>query len=412
MTSTFGRRVAPASAYIGFASFGMFWGVWGASVPAVRAQAAVSEGQLGFALLFVGAGALPAMLLTGRALDRWGTLVATAVLCAFGATAACIAFGARGVVSLSVCLAGVGFASGATDVALNALAASAERADGRPVIARSHAAFSASVVVASLGVGGARALGLPVAAPFLVVLLVCLVAALVIAMARRELDAARTGSGAGEVTAGAGEDGTATARRLRLGPLIAVGALGALAFAVENAHQSWSAIYLHDVAAAGGAGAALGPAVFAGMVAATRFATSLRPIARPLLMLGGAGLAVSGTVLLALSTGLVSALVGLALGGVGTAVLFPTLMSLVAEHVPGWARGTATSIVTTVAYLGFLAGPVYVGWWASSVSLSGAMFAVAGLAGVLLVITAFAAGPLGRLASPWLRPEPGAGGRS
>lgn len=411
MTSTLGRRVAPASAYIGFASFGMFWGVWGASIPAVRAQAAVTEGQLGFALLFVGAGALPAMLLAGRALDRWGTLVATAVLCAFGATAACIAFGAHGVVSLSACLAAVGFTSGATDVALNALAASAERADGRPVIARAHAAFSAAVVVASLGVGGARALGLPVAAPFLIVLLVCLVAAMVIGMARRELDAARTGSGAGEVTAGDGEDRT-PARRLRLGPLIAVGALGALAFAVENAHQSWSAVYLHDVAAAGGAGAALGPAVFAAMVAATRFAASLRPISRPLLMLGGAGLAVSGTVLLALSTGLVSALVGLALGGVGTAVLFPTLMSLVAEHVPGWARGTATSIVTTVAYLGFLAGPVYVGWWASSVSLSGAMFAVAGLAGALLVITAFAAGPLDRLASPWLRPEPGAGGRS
>ena len=40
--------------------FGASWGVWGASVPAVRDQAGVSEGQLGTALLFVGAGALPA----------------------------------------------------------------------------------------------------------------------------------------------------------------------------------------------------------------------------------------------------------------------------------------------------------------------------------------------------------------
>ncbi len=410
MTSTFQRRVSPASAYIGFASFGVFWGVWGASIPSVRDQAAVTEGQLGLAMLFVGAGALPAMLLTGRALDRWGTIVATTVLCAFGMTAAGLAFGARGAVSLSVCLAAVGFTSGATDVALNSLAASAERAAGRPVIARAHAAFSAAVVVASLGVGGARALGSPVAVPFLFVLLACLAAAAVVGMTRGELDTAPPAPGLDEVAIVTGASrGTAQARRLRLGPLMVVGALGALAFAVENAHQSWSAVYLYDIAAAGGAGAALGPAVFAAMVAATRFAISLRTISRRLLLLGGAGLAAAGTVLLAVSTGLASALLGLALGGVGTAVLFPTLLSLVAEHVPEGTRGTATSTVTTVAYLGFLLGPVYVGWWAASVSLPGAMFAVAGLAGVLLVVTALAVGPLSRLASPWLRPiGPGA----
>jgi predicted MFS family arabinose efflux permease len=397
------RRASPASAYTGFASFGIFWGVWGASIPAVRDQAAVTEGQLGIALLFVGAGALPAMLLTGRALDRWGTIVSTAVLCAFGVSAACLSFGARGVVSLSACLAAIGFTSGATDVALNSLSASAERSSGRPVIARSHAAFSAAVVAASLGVGGARALGLPAAVPFLFALLTCLAAAMVVAVSGRQLDTALPAPGRDAAAAGADHD-TAPAR-LRLGPLIAVGVLGALAFAVENAHQSWSAVYLHDVAAAGGAGAALGPAVFAAMVAATRFAISLpQTMSRRLLMLAGAGLAASGTLLLAISTGLAPALLGLALGGVGTAVLFPTLMSLVAEHVPEWARGTATSIVTTVAYLGFLGGPVYVGWWASSVSLPGAMFAVAGLAGVLLVITAFAIGRLSRLESPWLRP--------
>ena len=403
------RRASPASAYLGFASFGIFWGVWGASIPAVRDQAAVTEAQLGIALLFVGAGALPAMLLTGRALDRWGTIVSTTVLCAFGVSAACLSFGARGVVSLSACLAAVGFTSGATDVALNSLAASAERATGRPVIARSHAAFSAAVVAASLGVAGARALGLPAAVPFWFALLTCLAAAMVVAVAGRASDTALPGPGRDAVAAGA-DHGAVPAGRLRLGPLIAVGALGALAFAVENAHQSWSAVYLHDVAAAGSAGAALGPAVFAAMVAATRFAISLlRTASRRLLMLAGAGLATSGTLLLAISTGLAPILLGLALGGVGTAVLFPTLMSLVAEHVPEWTRGTATSIVATVAYLGFLGGPVYVGWWASSVSLPAAMFAVAGLAGVLLVITAFALGRLSRVESPWLRPSrPGA----
>src|ERR1035437_10471596 len=61
-----------ASAFVAFAAFGAFWGVWGASVPRVQDRTDVTNGQLGLALLFVGAGALPAMLLIGRALGRWG----------------------------------------------------------------------------------------------------------------------------------------------------------------------------------------------------------------------------------------------------------------------------------------------------------------------------------------------------
>ena len=68
------------SAFVAFAAFGAFWGVWGASVPRVQDQAGIGDGELGFALLFVGAGALPAMLLVGRALDRWGLRVAVLVI--------------------------------------------------------------------------------------------------------------------------------------------------------------------------------------------------------------------------------------------------------------------------------------------------------------------------------------------
>lgn len=55
----------PLAPYLGFAVFGAFWGAWGAAIPAVRNQANINDGQLGTALLFVGVGALPAMLLAG-----------------------------------------------------------------------------------------------------------------------------------------------------------------------------------------------------------------------------------------------------------------------------------------------------------------------------------------------------------
>jgi MFS family permease len=89
-------------------------------------------------------------------------------------------------------------------------------------------------------------------------------------------------------------------------------------------------------------------------------------------------------------------LAGLALAAAGTAALFPTLMSVLTATVPDERRGAATSVVTTVAYLGFLTGPVYVGTWAGAVGLPGAMLAVAGLAAGLALL----AGPLLRGMGP------------
>src|SRR3954464_15645738 len=82
-------RAGPAAAVIAFAAFGAFWGVWGASVPRVQDQAGVSDGELGLALLFVGAGALPPMLLVGcgwPGASRWrrsrpSAAVSTAGVC-------------------------------------------------------------------------------------------------------------------------------------------------------------------------------------------------------------------------------------------------------------------------------------------------------------------------------------------
>jgi hypothetical protein len=57
--------------------------------------------------------------------------------------------------------------------------------------------------------------------------------------------------------------------------------------------------------------------------------------------------------------------------------------------------------VTTVSYLGFLAGPVYVGYWAQAAGLPGAMLAVSVLAGALALLT----WPALRAALPSTRPS-------
>lgn len=64
-------------------------------------------------------------------------------------------------------------------------------------------------------------------------------------------------------------------------------------------------------------------------------------------------------------------------------MLYPTLISALSTHLPDASRGSAISIVATIAYTGFLAGPVYVGGWAAAKGLPTAMLAVAALAALL-----------------------------
>jgi MFS family permease len=373
------------TAYAGSAAFGAFWGVWGASVPAVREQTGLSDGQLGTALLFVGAGALPAMLLTGPALDRWGHRLTAFLLTALGGAGVAVALTAQGFASLSFGLAVLGATSGAADVAINAASGTAERASRRPVIARVHGVFSASVVVASLASGALHSAGSAVVVPFL------LAAAATGAAATVAFTTAGTRSPVPRPAAPARPSERPWRRpgsRMRLVPLLVIGGLGAMTFAVENAHQSWSAVYLGDVLSAGPGLAAAGPAVFAAVVAVTRFAVAALSAAHATaVLIAGATAAAVGTTVMAGAPDVPVALAGLAVAAAGTAVLYPTLVGLVAGQADEAVRGAATSVVTTVAYLGFLAGPVYVGRWAAAVGLPGAMVAVAALAAGLALLT-------------------------
>ena len=170
-------------------------------------------------------------------------------------------------------------------------------------------------------------------------------------------------------------------------PLVIIGLIGALAFAVENAYQSWGAVFLRDQLSVVGGRTAAAPAVFAAVAAATRFAAGAfkRLPAGPLLTAGAAAATV-GSMLLAYSSTLVTALIALALAADGTSILFPTLLREALSGVGPEARGRGTSAVATTAYLGFLLGPVYVGSLASATGLRNAIIGVAALAAVTAVI--------------------------
>ncbi|MEN3283705.1 MAG: hypothetical protein V7607_4845 [Solirubrobacteraceae bacterium] len=363
----------------GFAAFGAFWGAWGAALPAVQSHAGVDDGQLGVALLCIGAGALVSMRLAGALVDRWGAAALPATMAAFGGAAALPGL-ASSPAGLSATLLVLGAGSGAVDVAINAEGTRSEAATDRPILSLAHGTFSACVVVGSLATGALRA------ADAGAELVLVLVGAVVVAIAAGLACAPAAGGGA-----------TVAARAsLRHLPriLVVLGALCALAFFVENAWQSWGAVHLESDLDASPALGALAPALFAGAAATSRLGghSLIGRFDEILIMRAGAAAGAAGTLVAAIAPVTALALAGIVVAGAGISICAPILFSLAGRSADEAVRGAAVSIVTTIAYLGFLVGPAAVGLLADATTLR-ASLACAGAVALLLAALAGRARP-------------------
>ncbi|MFB8257156.1 MFS transporter [Kitasatospora purpeofusca] len=356
---------------VGFGAFGVFWGAWGALIPEVQRQAGVGNAELGVAVLMIGLGALGSMRPAGAAVDRFGRS-AVAVILLLMAAAAVLPGLAHGARALMAALAVLGAASGAVDVGINTLASEEESRSGRLMNA-AHACFSACVVLGALGAGLALERDLAVDRVLLVTTVLLAGAAVVVGFP------------------GPAGPPSAVPRRARRRsgvtdrPLLALGALCGLAYLVENAWQSWSAVMLRTVFHTGSGAAAAGPVVFAAAAAVGRLAghgLTARLPQRQLLALGAAVAAV-GTLGAALAPGVRSMLAALVVAGLGISVCTPTILSLSGEQARPEARSSAVAVVASIGYGGCLFGPAAVGLTASSVGLRTALCGVAGLAAVL-----------------------------
>ena len=357
-----------------FAAFGAFWGAWGAALPEIRTSTGASHAALGLALLCIGFAALPAMLVVGRLADRAGGSLLAPALAGFGIAAALPGLAAS-VPALVVALLLVGASSGAVDVAMNTAVTVAEARTGQRYMHKLHAVFSLSVLLASVSVGVLRRAGVGAT------LILAVVAGLVMLAAVPNRGGPRPPTRPRD-------------RRLPLrsgSPLVVLGALCALAFVLENALQSWSAVYLETVLGATPAVSGLGPGLFAAaMFTGRALAQAAGRHATDSALIAIAGLAAAaGMSAAALATRPSVALAAFVTGGAGLGLVAPTLFGAAGRAVGEGQRGAAVSTVTTLGYLGFLVGPPLVGAVAEVAGLRGSLMLMAGL-GLVLATCALA----------------------
>src|SRR5215469_14784912 len=120
---------------------GLVGGVWMARIPAVKAQAHLSDGTLGAALFALPVGLLLGSLAAERLVDRVGSAPLVRI-CGIGIGPAITAPGAaRDLAGLVAALLAYGLCFGMLDVSQNAQGVRVEAAYRRPVMTSMHACY-------------------------------------------------------------------------------------------------------------------------------------------------------------------------------------------------------------------------------------------------------------------------------
>ena len=365
------------------------FGSWLPRLPEVQQAIGLGPAGLALALLGLPCGTLLTLPFAGPLVSRIGARRAMLIGFPLCLIAVCLPPLATGQIWLFLALLLAGSTISFLELGLNVEAAQTEAATGKLIMSTAHGFWSLGIMAGSL-VGAALA-GLNLA-PMLslpLVALACLVPAL---LAVRALP--------GHEAAMVPDKDVAGKQRLGL-PSVALLGICLFVFGItltEGAMADWSAIYMRDVLAVDAATAGLGYSVFALLVAAGRFSGDrLKARFGASALARGCGLlGLVGAALLLVAPNVAVALIGFATIGVGVSVGFPLAVSAVAGLPGSSARGVA--VLSFVALLGFLVGPVVIGVVAEHVGLR------VGLAALLPVLL------LSLLLSGRLRRPPAAAG--
>jgi MFS family permease len=346
---------------------GLVFASWVSRIPEARSSFALSNGQLGLLLLSIAVGSLVALPTTGAAINRWGTVRIVrfgAVTAAVGMSLAAVGLGdVLFVTTIGLFLSGVGI--GVWDVAMNVEGAEVERGLGRTIMPRFHAGFSGGTVVGAL-IG---ALLVELAVPAVLHLVVAVALALVVVWL--------TSPSFLPIVETHPDQQTSAARAWLEPKTLLIGVMVLALATTEGTANDWLAVALvdgHDVSP--GVGVA-GFGVFVTAMTMGRFAgtTLIDRFGRVAMLWGTMAAAASGVVLIVFGSHPVVVVTGIVLWGAGASLGFPVGMSAAADDpVRAAAR---VSVVSTIGYAAFLAGPPLLGFVGDEVGTLKALLVVA-----------------------------------
>ena len=356
------REVHAARAFFFIGGFGT--ATWAPLVPLLRERLMVGDDVLGMLLLCIGVGSLLTMPLSGALAMRLGcrrvVMTASILFAAILLLVSCV-----DALSLAVPIVLIfGAVMGCIDVVVNIVAVLVEKGIGRRIMSGMHAFWSLGGFVGA-GLYGVW-VGLLGLTPFQSTAIAAGLILLLTAVFGRHL--IPYGGGGGALLA------------LPRGIIVFVGMTAFIAFLSEGAVMDWGGVYLTTVRGMDLALAGTGYSVFSAAMLTMRFLGDrvVQRIGTLLVAVGGALLAFGGILLVMFAPVDALLYVGFFAIGIGSANIVPVFFSLMGRQnvMPVSA---AVSAVSTMGYLGILAGPAAIGFVSSLTTLQTAFAMLAAL---------------------------------
>lgn len=383
-------RAAAIATFSIFAINGFVFASWAARIPAVTRVLELSAGDMGLLLLTIAAGSVIALPLAGTVVGRLGTANTIRVggfTAAFGGLIVAVALAQHSVGFTAAGLFFFGIGIGLWDVAQNIEGADVERLLRRTVMPQFHAGFSGGALVGALVGAGLSALNVSMSLHLLVIVVGVCVAMVFVPKSFLPETHASGSKRTQATTALKGRSAWREKRTLLVGLVVLGAAL------TEGAANDWIAKASVDGLGTTEAGGAIMLAVFVASMTLFRFfgGKFVDKFGRVSVLYGSLGSALAGLVLFVVAPNMLLAGAGAVLWGAGAAMGFPMGMSAAADDP---ARAAArVSVVSTIGYVAFLAGPPLLGFLGDHVTIRWALLAIA-VAIVASILTAPAAKPL------------------
>ena len=356
------REVHAARAFFFIGGFGT--ATWAPLVPLLRERLMVGDDVLGMLLLCIGVGSLLTMPLSGALAMRLGcrrvVMTAAVLFATILLLVSCV-----DTLSLAVPIVLIfGAVMGCIDVVVNIVAVLVEKGIGRRIMSGMHAFWSLGGFVGA-GLYGVW-VGLLGLTPFQSTAIAAGLILLLTAVFGRHL--IPYGGGGGALLA------------LPRGIIVFVGMTAFIAFLSEGAVMDWGGVYLTTVRGMDLALAGTGYSVFSAAMLMMRFLGDrvVQRIGALPVAVGGALLAFGGILLVMFAPVDALLYVGFFAIGIGSANIVPVFFSLMGRQnvMPVSA---AVSAVSTMGYLGILAGPAAIGFVSSLTTLQTAFAMLAAL---------------------------------
>lgn len=342
---------------------------WAPMVPLAKDRLLLNEANLGMLLLFLGAGAILMMPISGLLIRKIGSRKVIAVSVVLSAFILPWLLVISNVYVMGLFLFAFGCGIGTVDVAMNTHGVQVQNLYDKPIMSSLHGLFSVGGLFGSLGLGFLMKMGLnPIYAAITISSLLIL---LLITQYKnlftleKEQEIILKSSSIDKKEESKGKMQWLDYRVLVLGFMCFI------VFLSEGAMLDWSAIFLRDNRGIENEFTGIGYAAFSVAMAAMRLSgdSLVGKLNSKIIVVGGSILAAVGIVIIVFSPWLLVSILGFVLLGMGAANIVPVFITE-GGKIKGISPTVTIPVITTLGYAGQLAGPALLGIIAHYFSLS------------------------------------------